>query len=220
MRTCLDCPAAIAQKHARYCARCRWKHRGKPAKYVWTAERDALLRARYRPQSKGVPAAIARVFGWPAWVIRQRARDLGLARTKEPAWTPEQVAFLEQHVGYRPVSWLWANMPEPRRTETAIAVKLKRLGMSRTIEGYSARAVALGFGVDDHAVTRWIQAGKIKAQSVGERTDQRCIHFRVSEDAIRRFVREYPTAFHLAKVDQVWFLSLVLGIDMDKDLAA
>lgn len=47
-RVCEDCGRKYQAQTGRYGPECRWKHRGKnPKKYVWTAERDQVLREKY-----------------------------------------------------------------------------------------------------------------------------------------------------------------------------
>lgn len=172
-------------------------------KYRFHEDDDRLIRQRYDSRTETITelAAILRV---PRWVVRRRAQELGLARCKERPWTEEEEEFLEANLSHLAVLTLARRL---RRSPTAIAVKAKRLGLRKRDGAYTARAVAQGFGVDDHAVVRWIDAGMLKARrrNSGRPRDM----YFISDRAVKDFVRGYPLAFDLRKVDQLWFMDLV-----------
>jgi hypothetical protein len=181
--------------------------RAREKKYRWTPERDALLRERYASRVKGRALEIATAFGWPKWVITRRAGELALARPKEARWTAEQDAFLLEHAGTRTANWMAKRLG---RTLTAVVVRLKRLHISRRVQdGLTARDVAACFGIDGHEVARWIEQGKLVAKRRG--TARANDPHVIQPQAIRQFVRRYPTAFRLDKVDQLWFMDLVFN---------
>ena len=50
---------------------------------------------------------------------------------------------------------------------------MKRLRIKQNLDGYSANALALAFGVDSHKVTHWIQRNMLRATRRGtERTER------------------------------------------------
>lgn len=217
LRACRDCGAEIRAKHAVYCGDCRWRHRGKPARYVWTEGKVAYLRANYSTHERRCGDRIGALWGWPGWVIRNKAHQLGLALPREAMgfrpWTAEEVALLDKWAGRRPPVYMARQL---KRSLCSVVVKLKRLGMSRTLDGYTGRAVALGFGVDDKTVTRWIDKGWLAAR----RYSADCKTWRISDDALVSFIRQHRTAYDLRKVDQVWFLDLALGASQRAECAA
>lgn len=209
---CSDCGRAVKRHCARFCDGCRWRHRGKPAKWVWTPERDALLRQRYDGR-KGCAVALARALAFPRSAVTRRAQELGLTvrATDRREWTRADVAFLEEHAGARVAGWIARKLGRPL---SSVTNKIKRLKLSRAIrDGYTLRDLELCFGVDHHAIDGWIRQGWL----VGERRHggatpafSRDAH-RFSDRDVLRFIREHPTAFALQRVDQTWFLDLVLG---------
>lgn len=211
-RTCPDCGAAYEARYAKRCRGCRYKPaniRGsRPPKYVWTPERDAFLVKHYDGNTKGRAAQIARTFGWPRWVINKRAGQLALTRPIERQdWTEDEVSFLHQHLGARTAAWIAKRLS---RSEAAVAMKIKRLGLCRRVDDgtYSARQVAAGFGIDGHVVDAWIRSGLLKAT---RDMQQERATWRVHPEDVAVFIRSNPMAFDIRKVDQVWFLD-VLGV--------
>ena len=203
---------------ARYCPACRWKHRGRTStKYVWTPERDQLLRERYDGKVKGRAASIAAGLGWPPWQIKRRAAQLGLCYPADRRdWTAQEERFLWQHAGRRHLHWMATQLG---RSETSVVLKLKRMQISRAWrEGYTLRDLELCFGCDHHPIDRWIRQGWLQGRRRGTRrtgsggrgNGPADAWYFTDEDLVR-FVRSYPAAFRLDKVDQHWFLDLVLN---------
>ncbi len=192
-------------------------------KYLWTPERDQYLRQHYDGRIKGRAKEIGDRWGWPKWLINRRAALLGLSHAwplRGRAWTKAEEAFLEEHAGSRTVQWMCKRLKRPM---TSVVLKLKRLNISRRWrEGYTLRDLEDCFGIDHHGIDRWIRDGKLVGRRRG--TDRQGPGGRangvgqgpadpwVFTDAdLIRFIREHPTAFRLDKVDQVWFMDLVIG---------
>jgi hypothetical protein len=221
--TCRDCEQLTGKRYARYCDAHRWRHRGKPSTYRLTPEREAYLRLHYKPTgARGMSFRIAKALQVPKWRICRWAAELGLTSKegrKGPLWTPEQDAFLEKHLASRHINWIAKQLG---RSISACHVRAKRLDLSRRAarDWYTAHDVALGFGVDSHAVLRWIERGQLPARREGQdHEDGRACMWRISMQGIRRFLREHPAAFVLAKVDQVWFLDLVFARQQQREAA-
>jgi hypothetical protein len=219
-RVCRDCGAdfkSTSRKEPARCAKCRgqqasaqaWTTRRK--KYDWTPQREAYLRTHYDGKVKRRAEAIARALGWPTWVIKKHAQQLGLAYPVDRKdYTAAEVALIEEWTGARSSRWIAKRL---HRTETSVVLKQKRLGMSRRVrDGYTVGAVSECFGVDHHSVDRWIREGKLHATRRGtDRTGKQGDIYKITDADIKAFVRDHPTAFRLDKVDPVWFLDLVLG---------
>jgi hypothetical protein len=110
-------------------------------------------------------------------------------------------------------SAVWAYTPFVR-TETAIAVRLKRIGAStEDPDHYTARGLAALFGVDTKVVTGWIEKGWLIAQRRGTaRTDQQGgDQWWIHRDQVRRFVTESVAVIDVRKLDKVWFVELLAG---------
>ena len=185
-------------------------------KYVFTDQIDQLIREVYlnhRDVKKRLGIRpLAKKLGMPHWVLKKRARELGLARTKELPWSEQELAILSRYA--------WMSDERIRlklkaagyaRTVTGIHLKLKRMRFKHDGSFYSARSLAQALGIDSHAVTRWIKSGHLKAKLRGTARgpQQNGDIYLMYEKDIRRFILEHPTDIDLRKVDQIWFLDLL-----------
>jgi hypothetical protein len=185
-------------------------------KYVFTNQIDQLIREVYlnhRDAKTGFGIRpLAKKVGMPHWTLKKRARELGLARTKELPWSETELALLARYA--------WMSDERIRlklkaagyaRTVTGIHLKLKRMKFKDDGSFYSAYSLAQALGIDPHAVTRWIKSGNLKASFRGTaRTrQQNGDSYLIQEKDVRRFILEHPTDIDLRKVDQIWFLDLI-----------
>ena len=185
-------------------------------KYIFTDQIDQLIREIYLRQRDARTRMgirpLARKVGMPHWALKKRARELGLARTKELPWSEPELAILARYA--------WMSDERIRlklkaagyaRTVTAIHLKLKRMKFKQDGSFYSAYSLAQALGIDPHAVTRWIKGGHLKAKLRGTaRTPQQNgDSYIIQERDIRRFILDHPTDIDLRKVDQLWFLNLI-----------
>jgi len=185
-------------------------------KYIFSDQSDQLIRQVYlSPRNeKGVSSIhlLAKRLGMPHWAVKKRARELGLARTKELPWSESELAILSRYA--------WMSDERIRlklkaagyaRTVTGIHLKLKRMRFKHDGSFYSACSLAQALGIDPHVVTRWIKSGHLKAKLRGSaRTEQQNgDSYLIQEKDVRRFILEHPTDIDLRKVDQLWFLDLI-----------
>src|ERR1035441_4414152 len=138
-------------------------------KYAFTDQIDQVIREIYlthRDAKKhpGIPL-LAKKVGMPHWALKKRARELGLARTKELPWSEAELGILARYA--------WMSDERIRlklkaagysRTEPEIHLKLKRMRYKQDGSFYSAYSLAQALGIDPHAVTRWIKSGHLKAK--------------------------------------------------------
>jgi hypothetical protein len=194
---------------------CRVKPYGR-RKYVFTDQIDQLIREIYlsHPDAKTRPGIrlLAKKVDIPHWALKKRARELGLARTKEKPWSEAELEILARYA--------WMSDERIRlklkaagypRTATGIHLKLKRMRFKHDPGFYSANGLAQALGIDSHAVTRWIRCGHLKAHLRGTARgkQQNGDIYLIREKDIRRFILEHPTDIDLRKVDQLWFLDLI-----------
>ena len=185
-------------------------------KYVFTDQIDRLIRETYHNRREAKTRfnirPLAKKVGMPPWALKKRARELGLARTKELPWNEAELAILSRYA--------WMSDERIRlklksagyaRTVTAIHLKLKRMRFKHDGSFYSANGLAQALGIDSHAVARWIKSGHLKAKFRGTaRTKQQNGDiYLIHEKDVRRFILEHPTDIDLRKVDQLWFLDLI-----------
>ena len=185
-------------------------------KYVFSDQIDQLIREIYlnhRDAKTGFGIRpLAKKVGIPHWALKKRARELGLARTKELPWSEAELATLARY------SWmsderirLKLKCAGHTRTVTAIHLKLKRMKFKHDGSFYTAHSLAQALGIDPHAVTRWIKSGHLKARFRGTaRTPQQNgDSYLIQEKDVRRFILQHPTDIDLRKVDQLWFLDVI-----------
>ena len=211
----LDCSPAVHLMLGTHRYTLRDKTRGR-RKYIFTDQIDQLVREIYlnAPGAKTRPGIrlLAKKVGMPRWALKKRARELGLARTKELPWDEPELEILGRYA--------WMSDERIRlklkaagyvRTVTGIHLKLKRMRFKHDGSFYSANSLALALGIDPHAVTRWIKSGHLKARLRGTARgpQQNGDSYVIQEKDVRRFVLEHPTEIDLRKVDQLWFLDLI-----------
>jgi hypothetical protein len=191
------------------------KHQGR-RKYVFSEQLDHLIRAIYldRPGAKTRPGirVLAKRVGIPHWALKKRARELGLARTKEKPWSEPELEILGRYA--------WMSDERIRlklkaagytRSATGIHLKLRRMKFKHDPGFYSANGLAQALGIDSHAVSRWIRSGHLKAKLRGTARGEKQNGdiYLIREKDVRRFILEHPTEIDLRKVDQLWFLDLI-----------
>lgn len=187
----------------------------KHPKYTITPEIHERIRKVYRNNTgNGEVAALARELGFPRWKVSRHAREQGWVpvQRKEPMWTEAETAQLQRLTRYSP-DVIQRKMAERgyRRSVNAIVNKIRRLNMRKNISGHSSRDVAQCLGIDDHAVTRAIALGKLKATRRGTaRTDrQGGDMWYILDQNIRKYVLEYLSEIDIRKVDKWWFVDLI-----------
>src|SRR5271165_7318216 len=82
------------------CAPCLTKVRSR-RKYVFADQIDQLIREIYlsRRDARKRPGIrlLSKKVGLPHWALKKRARELGLARTKELPWSERELEFLARY---------------------------------------------------------------------------------------------------------------------------
>ena len=204
-------PSHLAQYHSE-CQEQRAR-RSKP-KYVWRTECYAYLRAHYfggLHRRFQVLNQMIRLTGMPRWYIKRQAARLGLTlHMDRTPWTASEMNLLEKLVGHISLASIAKRLHRP---ESSVVNKLKRIGTSRRVRnGYTMCDLGLCFGEDHHKITQWIKNGWLQDRLQGTRRHDgngNDIH-RFRERDILTFIRAHPQEFNLGKVDQTWFLDLVL----------
>jgi len=200
---------------AQYSSECREQRdrRSKPT-YAWRTEYDAYLRAHYfggLNRRFQVLNQMIRLTGMPRWYIKRQAARLGLTlHMDRTPWTASEMNLLEKLVGHVSSATIAKRLHRP---ESSVVNKLKRIGTSRRVRnGYTMRDLELCFGEDHHKITQWIKNGWLQDRLQGTRRHDgngNDIH-RIREKDILTFLRNHPQEINLGKVDQTWFLDLVL----------
>ena len=228
---CHDCGSTIEEGRkdqapllARFCLKCRTERRRRyNLKYAWLPQHDAYLRAHYYGglHRRGrVIQELARQTGFPRWHIKRRARRLGLSITQDRRpWTQEELDSLDRLVGKVSAATIAKRL---KRTETSVVMKIKALGHSRRVsEGYTMRDLEECLGEDHHKIKKWISNGWLRDRLQGTRRHDGNGHdiHRFRESDILDFIKRHPMEICLGKVDQTWFLDVLLlkGAELHED---
>ncbi|MGE5111208.1 MAG: hypothetical protein ACM3JB_10160 [Acidobacteriaceae bacterium] len=103
MEQCLQAPHPRSI-HGPSADRCPWHASSRARKYSYTDQIDQLIRKAYlsRLDSKTRPdiRLLAKKVGVPHWVLKKRARELGLARTKELPWSEPELEILHSAIQF------------------------------------------------------------------------------------------------------------------------
>jgi len=219
---CQQCVKAIEGRcqnqpptEANFClkGRCERRHRA-TFKYVWRPEYDEYLKKHYYGglnRRFQVLNRMIRETGLPRWYLKKRAARLGLTmqQDKRP-WAVAEEEIIERLVGKVSALTIAKKL---KRTEASVVLKIKRMGLSRRVRnGYTMRDLEECLGEDHHKVQRWIENSWLRDRLQGTRRHDgngRDIH-RFREKDILAFLREHPQEITLGRVDQTWFLDLLL----------
>lgn len=214
---CVRCETSpVVGTYSRYCDPCRSLARRKPVKYAPTPHGDELIREAYRKMRNfgnrdAIQKAATRLC-WPAWKVKKRGRDLGLARTKEAPWTDAEIEILERY------SWMCAERIAGKlkaggyaRTATGVHLKRKRMRLLQNRDWFTANQLGDAFGCDPKKVTRWIAAKILVARR--RETERTAANggdmWMIERRDVQKFVLACPDEYDLAKVEKFWFLDLI-----------
>jgi len=221
--TCIICGQRIEEgrihgqppRLAKYCLKCRADRRRRAkAKYTWRPEYDAHLKAHYfggLNRRFQVLSRLVRMTGLPRWYIKRQVARLGLTmHLDRRPWTRGEMDLLEKLVGQASSATIAKRL---RRPESSVVNKLKRMGTSRRVRnGYTMRELELCLGEDHHKIAGWMKNGWLQDRLQGTHRHNgngNDIH-RIRERDLLEFIGNHPQEINLGKVDQTWFLDLVL----------
>ena len=187
---------------------------------VWTEQMDRYLRERYDGRVRGRVGEIAGVLGVTHETTKYRAERLGLTRPDKRnrrMWTEEEKAFLLRWAGERTPWWMARQL---KRSRSSVVEKMRRENLRTRIQsGYTQKELMECFGTSATMLRRWERLGMLSVQRGSEAIGLRA--WRVSEEAVLEFVQRYPMELDLGRVDQFWFMDLILdGGLVKKALAA
>jgi hypothetical protein len=154
---------------------------------------------------------MVQLTGLPRWHIKRQAARLGLTRHADRRpWSAGEVSQLAQLVGTVSLATIAKRLCRP---ESSVVNKLRRICTSRRVQqGYTMRELMACFGESHTKIGEWIKKGWLRphfqgtARHIGSGGDI----YRVRENDIVDFNRTHPLEVNLGKVDQIWFLDLVL----------
>ncbi len=219
---CLDCGSAIEEGRrdcapvaANFCLKCRAARRRRHnRKYHWLPQHEDYMRAHYHGglhQRGLVIREMARQTGFPKWFIKRQARRLGLTMHQDRRpWTAQELDTLDRLLRKLSAATIAKRL---KRTETSVVMKIKALGHSRRLsEGYTMRDLEECLGEDHRNIQKWIDNGWLRDRLQGTNRHNGNGHdiHRFRESDIIDFVKKHPLEISLGKVQQIWFLDLLL----------
>lgn len=140
-------------------------------------------------------------------VVQQRCQILahkGLLDRRERAyqrpWTQDEIDYLSDNWGLLPDKAVARHL---KRTVTACIIAAQRHAkVSRKMAFWTAHNVAELFGVDDHAVIRWIGAGVLQGRKSSVRCGDGHYAWQVDDQAIQAFIRQYPYHYDRSRLER------------------
>lgn len=220
--TCVNCGGTIeegrrdrAPIEAKFCLKCRAERRRRAKlKYNWLPQHDAYMRTHYHGginQRGRVIRELTRQTGFPRWYVKRQAQRLGLTMHPDRRpWNEQELETLDKLLGKVSAGTIAKRL---KRTETSVVMKIKALGHSRRVtEGYTIRDLELCLGEDHHKIEKWIACGWLRDgdQGTGRANGNGHDTHRFSEKEVLSFIKAHPQEINLGKVDQTWFLDLIL----------
>lgn len=207
---------SIAREQERAVGSRRRTTGGHPQKYFLNDFGRELILARYDSQTETISWLAEQLstpeHPVPRWQVRKWAKDLGVARLKEPPWSEAEVSFLRNSVRR---SGLKKIAKALGRSETSVKIKAKRLGIRKLVtgDGYTMRAICRGLGADHHQVQKWLNNGWFwgERRESRRRGRQRGDIWYFTAEAIQELVRQHPEEIDLRRVDRDFFIEALLG---------
>lgn len=182
----------------------------------------AIQRAHQQPMQRGDVVSLAERVGRPVWWVSRRARDMGLTtpRFRELPWTPAERDVLRETLHLAPAAVQRAlKRAGYRRTETAIAVQRKRMGLRSDTTGntYSCAQAAHLLGMDPGTLLRDIHRGDVQAKphpDYATRRDGAPAQYLITTNSLRAYIVAHPLRLDLRKLPAghtPWFIDLIAG---------
>ena len=133
-------------------------------KYVFTDQIDRLIRETYHnrqdERTRFNVRALAKKVGMPHWALKKRARELGLARTKELPWSEAELGILARY------AWM---------SDERIRLKLKAAGYSRTVGAHRNTGAAHSLRRGTRKLSEETRARESAAQGHNQAPHRRCL---------------------------------------------
>ena len=181
-----------------------------------TPEIERALRAYYTAptRKRGALLALAKRFGRSRQWLGYQARALGIVPgpLKAPRWTPEEDALLEDLADHRlPTIVKRLAAAGYRRSATAVAVRLKRMGVQwgQDPDVWTASGLAKLLGCDVHRVLGWINRGLLPARRPAG-GDQRTA-WEIRRVDLRKFLIAHPGDWDHRGCDHLFLIELLAG---------
>lgn len=180
----------------------------------WTEEDDMYIRSRYTYTIESL-RELGRHFGVSENSIRQRLTRLGILR-QSVRWSASELQYLEENYDKYPNRVLAKKLHKSVNSITAKARRLRVKKMNR--DGWFTETdVAKIFGVDVGWITRRLKSGQCNLEMRPFDTDKppsqgHYNSWKISEKALRDFIRKYPEELTGCNVDFVMLVDILAGV--------
>jgi hypothetical protein len=189
-----------------------------PEPVNWTPFLDRQVRLAYADPSTGAIKSAARRLGISYGAFKMRARTLGCVyRYYNRPWEAAEDEMVQQNAD-KGLRWIQIKLKASgfQRSMAAISSRRNKLGCSGDSDPDRMNAAQLSrlCGIDNKVVLRWIEEGWLKAkrgQSLFTPNPKEDYFWIIRAADFRAFVRNYQSAIDLRKVDQPWFMEVLLG---------
>lgn len=183
-------------------------HRGgRRQKYLLDEPGRRLIEARYDGRTATIDELAERLHV-PRWQVRKWGAQLGLARQKEPRWSEAELDYLERAMGRVGITQIAQHLG---RTRVAVRLKMKRLGLRQTDDGYTMSGLCAGLGCDHHKVRKWMDAGWLRGRR--RQTERVAVQggdmWYFSDAAIKALVRDHPAEIDPRRVEWIWLVDVL-----------
>lgn len=199
---CIACARETFQAVDGLCRGCRLrKYTALATKYPFTPQMDDELRRIYRrtarrPELSDAITHLCKLWRIPRDIVLKRAQILGVCLIPKPAWTPQQIAYLREYAGTRPIHRMAKDLG---RSYSSVNQKLQDIGLTGAVtDGYSYAELAALMGVVGSKIARWVDKGWLALRDG-----------RVTYDSVRRFVWEHMEDFRFAACDEWWLKTML-----------
>lgn len=168
--------------------------------HAWTEDEREFLRLGYKGTIQSLKD-LAKEFGLSDSSIRGQLSRMGLIKL-EGRWSQEEQEFLEENFARLPLTTLSKKL---HRGVNAVAAKAYRLEVSRRVRDgfFTMRDVSRILGVDE----RWIERRIRNGFEIDMHPPKR-----ISEEALRDFIRRYPEELTGHNVDFVMLVDILAGM--------
>lgn len=168
--------------------------------HTWTEDERDFLRVEYTGTIQSLKD-LAKEMGLSDSSIRGQLSRMGLIKL-EGRWSKEEQEFLEENFSKLSLTTLAGKL---HRGVNAVAAKAYRLKVSRRVkEGFfTMRDVSRILGVDEKWIERRLRNG-FKIDMYPKK--------RISEKALRDFIRRYPEELTGHSVDFVMLVDILAGV--------
>jgi len=207
MRACARCGTGRARRNG-LCAACQLLAYAQlqKKKYVWTEELLAELREAYvgdrQHLSRGLDRLVQKT-GWARHAFLNKAVALRITRVSAwRNWTSEDDNYLRAMAGVLTTARIAKKL---RRSCGSVRQRMQQLkGSLRLREGYTVSDLSAVF-----KTTREFLTSRLEKGYFGQiRKDK---GYRVSEEAVARFLVQHPHEYDLRCIDQAWFKAVLFG---------